>query len=295
MFHFPNNLVIRYSHVLTHKRRPVFFFWSPTTPQVFCWVRFSFLRGGLQAFWTTFWEFRQRWSWCGAVHASCMEKFYALKGWDFFFSPWNSDRWHTQMSRMYGLFFNYKPPPKLSKCIGKYAIRWAFGIPIEIMWETKDYQRRIISSCCSVHSYDCVSTSSMYIYIYIMIILYICIRVCLDFAIHIQIYIYIQDLGKQNIQFFFFRGYLVTQIFPLKRCQGYWSSMAYQSMASYAWSIPSWPVISVPAARLMKDDMLQGFRRWWIHTCRCFWYVYIQHKYIYIHMLTKSTRFAYTT
>ena len=34
-------------------------------------------------------------------------------------------------ARCMGCFFTYKLPPKLSKCIGKYAIRWAFGIPIE--------------------------------------------------------------------------------------------------------------------------------------------------------------------
>lgn len=34
MFHFPNNLVIIYSHVLTHKRRPVFFR-KPHSPRFF--------------------------------------------------------------------------------------------------------------------------------------------------------------------------------------------------------------------------------------------------------------------
>lgn len=33
MFHFPNNLLIRYSHVLTHKRRPVFFLEAPQPPR----------------------------------------------------------------------------------------------------------------------------------------------------------------------------------------------------------------------------------------------------------------------
>ena len=56
MFHFPNNLVIIYSHVLTQKRRPVFFLEAPQPAGfllgpflVTAWRRLSVLNDVLRA------------------------------------------------------------------------------------------------------------------------------------------------------------------------------------------------------------------------------------------------------
>ncbi len=118
-----------------------------------------------------------------------------------------------------------------------------------------------------------------------------------NFPIHFWVYFVTPETPFKNWLWLILDDFKYGNLLRFLRnpwnCQGYWSSMAYQSMASYAWSVPAWPmsVSDLAFQQFLADDA--GFSKLtnmffggvYIHVDVCFVYSTYTHTYIWGHIL----------